>query len=120
MVLNLAPGDQGVMGQVMCEAEGLDVFLDSRGYDPLVPPELVSLQIRLHSREVSLDLLELWVRNFGNPLASFSPLGHDVVEVEDKSLGVVRDIPAGLIIYIKSRRGVERESDDGSGFQALD
>ena len=84
------------MAQVMGKAEGFDVFLYPRTYDPLVPPELVSLQIRFHLRKPSFDLLELWMCDFCNVLPGLSPLGHDVVQVEDQSLGAIRDVSTGL------------------------
>ena len=42
-MLDLFPGDQRIVRQVMCVTEGFDVFLKARRYDPLVTPELVSL-----------------------------------------------------------------------------
>lgn len=81
----------------MCKAEGLDVFLKAGRYDPLVPPELVTLQIRFHIREESLNLHQLWARDLSDLLTGLSPLGHDVVEEEDQFLRVVRDISVSLI-----------------------
>jgi hypothetical protein len=82
--------------QVVCEAEGFDVFLEAGGHSPLIPPELVSLQIRLHRRKELLNLGELWARDFGDLLAVLSPLGHDTVEEEDEFLGEVRYVPTSL------------------------
>ena len=90
----------------MREAEGFDVFLKARRYNPLVPPELVTLQIRSHFREGSFDLHELWAHHFVNLLTGLSPFGHDTVEEEDEFLGVDRDIPTGLIRYRRQGRGV--------------
>lgn len=114
-VLNRFPADQGVVGQVMREAEGLDVFLKARRYDPLVPPELVALQIRSHFREESLDLHKLRVRDLNNFLASLGPLGHDAVEEKDEFLGVVRDISIGLI----KERVVGRNATICQGFRSV-
>ena len=96
-VLNLSPGDQRVVGQVVCEADGFDIFLKAGGYDPLITPELVTLQIQSHFREKSLDLREFWVCDFKNLLTGLGPLGHDAVEEEDEFLRVVRHISTGLI-----------------------
>jgi hypothetical protein len=95
--------------QVVCEAEGFDVFLYARRHGPLVPPELVPLQIRLHGREDLLDLYELRVRDLGNLLAILGPLGRDAVEEEDQLLREVCRVSAGL-------SGETEGSDDGSGF----
>ena len=84
------------MCQVMCETEGFDVFLDARRYNPLVSPELVSLQIRPYRREELQNLHEFWVCDFGNRLAIFGPFGHDAVEVKDELLGEVCYISTGL------------------------
>lgn len=83
----------------MCETDGFDVLLEARGYDPLVPPELVALQIWLHFRKQSLNMFELWARDFRDLLAPLSPLIHDVVEVKDELLGEV--------CYISTSLGVE-------------
>jgi len=89
----------------MCEAEGFDVFLEARRYDPLVPPELVSFQIPLHRREELLDLGELWARNVSNLLAILSPLIHDPVEEEDELLGEGCGIPTSLSEKKRQKRG---------------
>jgi len=83
-ILGFLPGDQGVVCQVMRETEGFDVFLNARRDDPLVAPELVSLQIRFHRREEVLDLCELRVCDLGDLLAVLSPLVHDTVEEKDE------------------------------------
>ena len=97
------------MCQVVCKAEGFDVFLEARRHGPLVPPELVALQIWLHGREDLLDLHELRVRDLGNLLAIIGPLGRDTVEEEDQLLREVCRVSASL-------SGETEESDDGSGF----
>ena len=96
MVLDFLPGDEGVVRQVMCETEGFDVLLETRRYDPLVPPELVSLQIRLHRHEQFFNLHELWTGDLGDLLATLGPLVHDAVEVKDEPLGEVCHISSGL------------------------
>ena len=101
------------MGQVMSKAKRLDVFLKARRDDPLVPPELVSLQIRSHVRKDSLDIHEPGASDLSDLLAGLGPLGHDPVEEENESLGGIRDISAGLI---KKRGENETKRDDGSGF----
>jgi hypothetical protein len=97
MTLNLLPGDQGVMGQVMSETECFDVFLKARRYDPLVPPEPVSLEILSHLGEESLNLSELRICSFGNILTALAPFSHDVVEEEYEPFGEVRCISGSLI-----------------------
>jgi len=104
-MLDLFPGDQGSVRQVMCETESFDVFLEAGRHCPLIPPELISLQIWLHRREELLNLDELWMRYFGNLLAALSPLSHNTVEEEDEFLGEVR--------YISTSLG---GGDDESGF----
>ena len=91
----------------MRKTEGFDVFLEARRDDPLVPPELVSLQIRLHRRKELLDLHELRACNLGDRLAVLSPLRHDPVEEEDEFFGEVRYISTGLSMYKKA--GEERK-----------
>ena len=70
----------------MGEAEGFDVFLGARRYNPLVPPEPVPLQVQFHSGEQVLNLFELWLYDFRDLLAVSSPLVHNVVEERDKPL----------------------------------
>jgi hypothetical protein len=92
----------------MCETEGFNVFLEARRYGPLVPPELVSLQIRLHRREELLNLHELRACDFGNLLAILSPFSHDTVEEEDELLGEICDVSASLSREKAERRGKRR------------
>ena len=113
MVLDFFPGDKGVVCQEVRETEGFNVLLEARRYGPLVPPELVSLQIRSHVRKDSLDIHEPGASDLSDLLAGLGPLGHDPVEEENESLGGVRDISAGLI---KKRGENETKRDDGSGF----
>ena len=95
----------------MCETDSFDVLLEAGGYDPLVPPELVSFQIWFHLGEQSLHMFELWARDFGNLLAPIGSLIHDVVEVEDEPLGEVRYISTSLSM---EEGGLKAGS--GSGF----
>ena len=80
----------------MCETEGFDVFLEAGRYDPLVPPELISLEIRFHCREEVLNLHEFWMCDLGDFLAFLSPLSHDTVKEEDELFGEIRDISTSL------------------------
>ena len=80
----------------MRETEGFDVFLKARRYGPLVPPELVSLQIRFHPGEEVLDLYEHRTYGLGNALAVLGPPSHDTVEAKNELLREVRDISTGL------------------------
>ena len=115
MVLDFFPGDKGVVCQEVRETEGFNVLLEARRYGPLVPPELVSLQIRPYRHKELLDVCELWVGDFGDLLAILSPLGHDTVEEKDEPLGVGRHISTSLGREKAERRGGWK-SDDGSGF----
>ena len=91
----------------MCKADGFNVLLKARRYSPLVPPELVPLQIRFHRREEFLNLCEFRARDLGDFLAL--PLRHDTMEEEDEFLGEVCYISTSL-----SGEGVE--SNNRSGF----
>lgn len=41
-VLNLLVADEGAVFQVVCKTESLDIFLQSRGDLPMIPPETVT------------------------------------------------------------------------------
>lgn len=100
------------MRQVVRETEGFDVFLKAGRYDPLVAPELVSLQIWFHRREEVLNVREFWVCDLGDLLAVLSPLIHDTVKKKDELLREVRDVSTSLISDGTSGKKI----DDGSGF----
>lgn len=90
----------------MSETECFDVFLKTGGYDPLVPPESVSLEILSHPGEELLNLSELWICSFGNILATLAPFSHDVVEEEYEPFGEVRCISGSLI---RGKRKMKRK-----------
>lgn len=85
----------------MCETECLYIFLQARRDVPLIAPETLAFNLRLHSCEQPLYLDESLAslsrdRAEVSMLARLDTLSDETMQEEYDFLGEVRDVAAGL------------------------
>lgn len=94
-LLDLVKGDEGLVLEVVCKGEGLDVLLEAGRDLAVVPPEAIACELVLEGSVEILDLAEL-LDDVGCSGVEVRVGWDDAVEEEDGALGEIGGIAAGL------------------------